>query len=63
MYVVCLNVSLAREQLSVVNSYSAFRRASITGRLPVNRNIPAPRIEALQMGAKKTIGGFSQKSP
>jgi hypothetical protein len=36
--------------------YLLFKRVSITGQCPVNMNIQAPKLEALQMGIKTENG-------
>jgi hypothetical protein len=49
------------EELDGFYSYSLFKNSCIVGQCPVNMNILAPKIWALQMGPKNTKWHFSQK--
>jgi hypothetical protein len=50
--------SLIPEQLDGFYKYSVFTSLSGIGRCPVNINISAPKIGALQMGLKTQNGDF-----
>jgi hypothetical protein len=54
--------SLAYERLDGFYSYAVFRRLFILGRCPVNLNIPALKIENLQIGPKIQNGDFLENN-
>jgi hypothetical protein len=52
--------SLLDEQFDRFYQYSAFKSLSIMGQCPVDANIPAPEIGAIQMNTRKQNSEFTE---